>query len=173
MPSGDPVVITLVLGGARSGKSVVAERLVGDLSSPVTYIATLEVGDDADLAERVELHRARRPSQWVTLDAGPDLLAMLRTVVGSVLVDSLGPWVSGSPGMEVSGDALCSALVQRAGDTVVVSEEVGLSVHPSTEEGRRFCDALGTLNQAVATVADQILLVVAGCTLRLDPPPAR
>jgi adenosylcobinamide kinase / adenosylcobinamide-phosphate guanylyltransferase len=55
----------------------------------------------------------------------------------------------------------------------VVSEEVGLSVHPSTLEGRRFCDALGTLNQAVATVADEILLVVAGCTLRLDPPSAR
>jgi adenosylcobinamide kinase / adenosylcobinamide-phosphate guanylyltransferase len=163
-------VITLVLGGARSGKSVVAERLVGELSYQVTYIATLDVGDDAELAVRIERHQARRPPHWVTLDAGPDLLAMLRTVVGTVLVDSLGPWVSGSPGMETDGDALCSALVQRAGDTVVVSEEVGLSVHPTTEEGRRFCDALGTLNQAVATVADEILLVVAGCTLRLEPP---
>jgi adenosylcobinamide kinase / adenosylcobinamide-phosphate guanylyltransferase len=166
-------VITLVLGGARSGKSVVAERLAAGLASPVTYIATLDVGDDADLAARVARHRARRPPQWKTVQAGNDLPEVLRTVAGSVLVDSLGPWVSGAPGMEVDGEALGASLAARRGATVVVSEEVGLSVHPSTAAGRRFCDALGGVNQEVAAVADEILLVVAGCTLRLDPPPAR
>src|SRR6202035_3615814 len=85
------VMITLVLGGARSGKSTVAERLAAALPAPVTYIATLEVGDDADLVRRVEAHRARRPPEWATLQAGRDLPEMLRAVAGSVLVDSLGP----------------------------------------------------------------------------------
>jgi adenosyl cobinamide kinase/adenosyl cobinamide phosphate guanylyltransferase len=68
--------------------------------------------------------------------------------------------------------ALCAAMTGRGADTVVVSEEVGLGVHPATEEGRRFRDALGTLNQAVAAVADEVLLVVAGRILRLDAPGA-
>ena len=122
---------------------------------------------------RVERHRARRPGVWRTVQAGaraPRRCSGRST--GSVLVDSLGPWVSAAPGLEVDGEALCSALTERAGDTIVVSEEVGLSVHPSTEEGRRFRDALGTLNQVVAARADDVVLVVAGCTLRLDPPRA-
>jgi adenosyl cobinamide kinase/adenosyl cobinamide phosphate guanylyltransferase len=166
-------VITLVLGGARSGKSAVAEGIASGLASPVTYIATLDVGDDADLAARVQRHRARRPPAWRTVQAGPELAEVLREVQGSVLLDSLGPWVSAAPGMAVDVEALCSALTDRAGDTVVVSEEVGLSVHPSTEEGRRFRDAVGRLNQAVAARADDVLFVVAGCSLHLDPPRAR
>ena len=166
-------MITLVLGGARSGKSDVAERLAGDLVPPVTYVATLEVGDDRDLAARVEQHRDRRPSSWRTVQAGLDLPAVLLALEGSVLVDSLGPWVSAAPGMDVDAGALCSALIERRGDTVVVSDEVGLSVHPATEDGRRFRDAVGTLNQAVGLHADEVLLVVAGHTLRLDRPEAR
>jgi adenosyl cobinamide kinase/adenosyl cobinamide phosphate guanylyltransferase len=166
-------VITLVLGGARSGKSGLAERLAADLAPPVTYVATLHVGDDPDLAARVERHRARRPPAWRTVQAGTALPELLRTLTGSVLVDSLGPWVSASDAMQVDVVALCSALVQREGDSVVVSDEVGLSVHPSTENGRRFRDALGVLNQAVAASADEVLLVVAGCTLRLDRPQDR
>ncbi len=165
-------MITLVLGGARSGKSVVAERLAAALASPVTYVATLDVGDDADLAARVERHRARRASEWRTVQAGADLPDVLRTMRGSVLVDSLGPWVGAAPSMEVDAEELCSALAERHGDTVVVSEEVGLSVHPSSADGRRFRDALGALNQAVASRADEVLLVVAGCALRLERPGA-
>ncbi len=166
-------MITLVLGGARSGKSVVAEQVAAGLVSPVTYVATLEVGDDADLSARVERHRARRPRQWRTVQAGSGLPQVLRAVAGSVLVDSLGPWVSAAPAMEVDAEGLCQALAERHGDTVVVSEEVGLSVHPASAAGRRFRDALGELNQAVAAQADEVILVVAGCSLRLDPPPAR
>lgn len=163
-------MITLVLGGARSGKSAVAESLAGRLAPPVTYIATLEVGDDADLAARVEGHRARRPPGWRTIEAGADLPVVLRAVEGSVLVDSLGPWVSAAPGMAVDAAELCRALTARGGDTVVVSEEVGLSVHPSTLEGRLFRDAVGALNREVAAHADDVILVVAGRTLRLDRP---
>lgn len=166
-------MITLILGGARSGKSAVAESIASGLPSPVTYIATLQVGDDADLAARVEQHRARRPPAWRTVQSGPDLAAVLSEVVGSVLVDSLGPWVSAAPRMTVDVEELCAALADRSGDTVVVSEEVGLSVHPSTESGRLFGDTLGRLNQAVAARADDVRLVVAGCVLHLDPPRAR
>jgi adenosylcobinamide kinase / adenosylcobinamide-phosphate guanylyltransferase len=163
-------VITLVLGGARSGKSAVAERLASKLAPPLTYVATLDVGDDADLAARVAQHRARRPPAWRTVQVGAELPEVLRTVEGSVLVDSLGPWVSATSVMDLDLEELCTALTERAGDAVVVSEEVGLSVHPSTEEGRRFRDALGTVNREVAACVDEVLFVVAGCTLRLDPP---
>jgi adenosyl cobinamide kinase/adenosyl cobinamide phosphate guanylyltransferase len=165
-------VITLVLGGARSGKSEVAERIAARLPEPVTYLATLTPGDDPDLDARIAAHRARRPASWRTVEAGPELPAALRSVPGSVLVDALGPWVAASPGMIADAAALCAAMTGRDADTVVVSEEVGLGVHPATEDGRRFRDALGTLNQAVAAVADEVLLVVAGRILRLDAPGA-
>jgi adenosylcobinamide kinase / adenosylcobinamide-phosphate guanylyltransferase len=163
-------VIIFVLGGSRSGKSAVAERLAAALVPPITYVATLDVGDDHDLAQRVKRHRERRPPGWRTVEVGADLPALLRATEGSALVDSLGPWVGAAPAMEVDAGLLCSALAERDGDTVVVSEEVGLSVHPSTEDGRRFRDALGALNQAVANGADEVFFVVAGRTLRLDRP---
>jgi adenosyl cobinamide kinase/adenosyl cobinamide phosphate guanylyltransferase len=166
-------VITLVLGGARSGKSEVAERIAARLAGPVTYLATLIPGGDPDLAARIEAHRARRPAGWRTVEAGAELPAVLRSVPGPVLVDALGPWVAASPGMIVDAGALCAALAGRPADTVVVSEEVGLGVHPATEDGRRFRDALGTLNQAVAAVADEVLFVVAGRILPLGPPRMR
>ncbi|HEY7360992.1 MAG TPA: bifunctional adenosylcobinamide kinase/adenosylcobinamide-phosphate guanylyltransferase [Streptosporangiaceae bacterium] len=159
-----------MLGGARSGKSEVAERIAARLPGPVTYLATLVPGDDPDLAARIEAHRARRPAGWRTVEAGPELPALLRSVPGAALVDALGPWVAASPGLIVDAGALCAALTGRAAATVVVSEEVGLGVHPATENGRRFRDALGALNQSVAAVADEVLFVVAGRILRLDPP---
>lgn len=166
-------MITFVLGGTRSGKSLVAERIAARLPQPITYLATLIPGDDPDLAMRIEAHRARRPAGWRTVEAGAGLPAVLRSVPGPALVDSLGPWVAASPGMIVDAGALCAALTGRAAGTVVVSEEVGLGVHPATEDGRRFRDALGTLNQAVAAVADEVLLVVAGRILPLGPPGVR
>ncbi len=165
-------MITLVLGGTRSGKSAVAERLAARRGLPVTYLATA-VADpgDADLASRIAAHRARRPPAWTTREAGTDLPAVLRDISGTVLVDALGTWVAASPDLAVDAGGLCAALVERAGDAVVVSDEVGLGVHPATEVGRRFRDVLGELNQAVAAVADEVLLVVAGRTLPLAPVP--
>lgn len=165
-------MITLVLGGTRSGKSAVAERLAGRRQFPITYVATA-VADpgDADLASRIAAHRARRPPAWATREAGADLPAVLRATPGTVLVDALGTWVAAAPDLVVDIKALCAALVERAGDAVVVSDEVGLGVHPATEVGRRFRDVLGELNQAVAAVADEVLLVVAGRTLPLESVP--
>lgn len=161
-------MIALVLGGARSGKSMVAERRAARLEPPVTYLATLRVGDDDELAERVDAHRRRRPASWATVEVGAGLVEALREAPGTVLVDSLGPWVAASPGFEVDAGTLCRALAHRHGDAVVVSEEVGLGVHPSTEAGRHFRDALGRVNQAMAAVADEVVLVVAGRTVRLE-----
>jgi adenosylcobinamide kinase / adenosylcobinamide-phosphate guanylyltransferase len=172
MRSGGDGMITLVLGGARSGKSAYAERMMEHLPSPITYVATLQVRDDQDLAARVERHRQRRPAGWRTIEAGLDLPSILQATSGSLLLDSVGPWVAAHGERDtVDGDALCQALTARRGDTVVVSEEAGLGVHPSSELGRHFRDALGSLNQAIASVADDALLVVAGRALRLDEAP--
>lgn len=157
-------MITLVLGGARSGKSLVAERLAGD---GAVYVATAEVGDD-DFAARVEAHRARRPVSWTTLESGPDLVTTIRSLPARpALVDSLGTWVARCDGFAADGAELVVALQGRNAPTVVVSEEVGLGVHPETEIGRRWRDALGEVNQAVAAAADRVVLVIAGRTLEL------
>jgi len=159
-------VITLVLGGARSGKSALAERLAATLPEPVTYVATAFVAD-ADMAARVATHQARRPPSWRTVEAGLDLVETVAELEGSVLLDSLGTWLAAAPGFEVDVAALGCVVQLRRGDTVIVSEEVGWGVHPGTESGRRFRDALGEVNQAMAAIADDVFLVVAGRVLRL------
>lgn len=162
-------MITLVLGGARSGKSAVAEGLAGRSGEPVTYVATATVdAGDADHGARIAAHRDRRPPTWTTVEAGADLAAVLAATEGTVLVDSLGTWVTAHPEMDPDVPGLGRALRARSGLTVVVSEEVGLGVHPSSEAGRRFRDVLGAVNVAVAEVADDVLLVVAGRVLPLE-----
>ncbi len=163
-------MITLVLGGARSGKSEVAEQIASAAAAPVTYVATAVVGDDHDLAARIARHRDRRPDAWHTIDAGRDLVAALRDTAldHTVLVDSLGTWVAAHDEFAVDGAALVDALRARHGDTVLVSDEVGLGVHPSTGAGVAFRDALGELNRMVAAIADDVMLVVAGRVLPLE-----
>jgi adenosyl cobinamide kinase/adenosyl cobinamide phosphate guanylyltransferase len=173
-------VIVLVLGGTRSGKSELAEQLASRLPAPVSYLATATVGRDGDtdgdidddMAARVARHRERRPSDWRTLEVGDPsgaLAEALAATSGTVLVDSLGPWLAARPDFDADVEGLCAALRRRPGDTVVVSDEVGLGVHPSTEVGRRFRDALGAVNRSVAAEADRVLLVVAGRALELQP----
>lgn len=167
--------ITLVLGGTRSGKSEVAERLAAGLGGPVTYLATAEERPgDAEWATRLARHRDRRPSAWrtVELDQPASLPGLVADAPGTLLVDSLGTWLARHRLLAADGPALCAALRRRAGDgrsAVVVSEEVGLGVHPATALGRRFADRLGQLNVSVAAVADRVLLVVAGRVLELGP----
>lgn len=175
----DDHVLVLVLGGTRSGKSALAERLVSQLAAvddrPVTYVATAWVDpDDADHAARVAAHRARRPAGWATVECTvpDDLPGVLAGLSGPVLLDSLGTWVAGLPDLAPPPallDALVGGLLDRPGDTVVVSEEVGLSLHAPTEAGRRFVDGLGATNQAVSAVAHRAVLVVAGRALTLPP----
>jgi len=164
-------MIALILGGARSGKSELAERWAGGGSPVVTYVATMVVGDDADLATRVAAHRARRPAQWQTVEVAPDtdLPDLLAGLEGTVLVDSLGPWLGSRPELSVDADAICAALLARSGDTFLVSEEVGLGVHPTSAAGRQFRDTLGMLNQSISAIADQVVLVFAGRALPLVP----
>jgi adenosyl cobinamide kinase/adenosyl cobinamide phosphate guanylyltransferase len=167
-------VIVLVLGGARSGKSEVAERraaaLARDRDATVTYVATALDEGDADLAARIHAHRERRPPSWKTIEAGLDLAGALRTATCDdvVLVDSLGPWVATQLAGGVDVASVVAALHARALPVVVVSDEVGLGVHPSTEPGRRFRDLLGELNRAIADAADEVVLVVAGRVLPLE-----
>jgi adenosylcobinamide kinase/adenosylcobinamide-phosphate guanylyltransferase len=163
-------MITFVLGGARSGKSEFAEQRAAAAPAPITYVATAVLDGDAGMDARVARHRSRRPPEWRTVEAGADLVAALRDLDSdaSVLVDSLGTWVASQPGFEADAEGLCAALAARGGLTVVVSEEVGLGVHPSTEVGGRFRDALGAVNRAVAAVAGEMYLVVAGRALDLS-----
>lgn len=164
-------MITLVLGGARSGKSAVAEARADRRGGPVTYVATASLDpSDADHVARVAVHRARRDPSWATVETTAELVDVLRSTAGTVLVDSLGTWVTADPALDPDVTGLCAALSGRDGDTVVVSEEVGLGVHPSSELGRRFRDVLGAVNVAVAAIADEVLLVVAGRVLPLERP---
>jgi adenosyl cobinamide kinase/adenosyl cobinamide phosphate guanylyltransferase len=164
-------VIVLVVGGTRSGKSEVAEQIAQRLGGEVTFVAPAGASDP-EMAARITAHRERRPSEWRTIECEADGVDLVETVAkldGTVLVDSLGAWVAGAPDMRVETAALVDALRARSGSTVLVTDEVGLSVHPPTDIGRRFADALGLLNSEVATVADRALLVVAGRVTHLGP----
>lgn len=166
----------LVTGGVRSGKSAHAEALLGDRTA-VTYVAPGPVPGpaDAEWAARVAAHRDRRPAHWTTLEA-TDLTAL---PTGPVLLDCLGTWLTAQlddldawtgSGWESALDRRVVALVGAvapATDLVVVTNEVGYGVVPEHVSGRLFRDLLGTLNQRVAEVCDEVHLVVAGRVLRL------
>lgn len=158
--------ITLVLGGTASGKSAHAERIAGELADDVVYVAT-GVATDDEMAARIAAHKLRRPATWSTIETD-DLPAAVRGLGGQpAMIDSLGTWVAHTEDFDVDVDALLDALRGRTAPTVVVSDEVGLGVHPESEIGRRFRDALGAVNHAVADIADEVLLVVAGRVIRL------
>ena len=168
---------TLVLGGTRSGKSRYAEDLL-PAHAPVRYLATARRHPaDPEWDARIDVHRARRPPGWTTLEE-PDVAGIVRAGGGPLLVDDLATWLTGvlddagawdSPAVDVSGpvDALVEAVRDGPGDVVLVSAEVGLGVVPATRAGRLFRDELGALNAALAAVCDEVLLLVAGLPVRL------
>ena len=160
-------MLTLVLGGARSGKSRYAESLIARLPQPWIYIATAEARDD-EMAARVAAHRAHREAGWRTLEAPhavPEALTQA-PAEAAVLVDCLTLWLTnvmlGSFDVENRTVKLEDALRAREGQTVLVSNEVGLGIVPEWELGRRFRDAQGILNQRMAALADRVVLMVAG-----------
>ncbi len=159
-------MITLFLGGARSGKSELAERYARRRGGPVTYLATGEASDP-DMAARIAKHRSRRPAHWSTVECGAELVAALGDARGTVLVDALGTWLAQLEDFEVEAETFCRMLRGRPEPTILVSDEVGMGVHPATARGRDFRDALGALNREVSAVADEVFLVVAGRTLAL------
>ena len=159
---------TLVLGGAASGKSRYAESL---FDGPAVYIATAEAGD-AEMADRIARHRARRGPCWTTVEAPyrlPEALANARDI--PALADCLTLWLSNAlaAGREPDTEALLAAVVGRNRQTVLVSNETGMGLVPSTPLGRRFRDAQGQLNEEVARVADRVVFVAAGLPLVLKP----
>jgi adenosylcobinamide kinase/adenosylcobinamide-phosphate guanylyltransferase len=171
-----PTGFTLLLGGARSGKSDLAVRIGRAWAGPVTFVATADVRGDDDLAARVARHRADRPDSWHIVEEPHDVANAIRSVDPGqlVIVDCITLWVSGlctdGASLDDIGTAageLADCLASRADPSVVVSNEVGLGVHPSTAIGRVFRDALGHANQRLARQAHRTLLLVAGRAVRL------
>ena len=170
---------TLVLGGTRSGKSRHAEDLL-PADGPVRYLATARRhADDPEWSARIDLHRARRPPSWTTLE-DVDVAAVVRAEGGPLLVDDLATWLTGvlddcgaweAPSVPAAVGAaveeLVAAVAAAPDRVVLVSAEVGLGVVPETRAGRIFRDELGALNAALAAVCDEVLLLVAGLPLRL------
>lgn len=176
-----------VTGGARSGKSSFAKRLAAGSGRPVIFIATMEPLDD-ELRRRVERHRAERPAAWATVEAPRDPVAALRAADpgACALLDCLSLWVSNrlleageEPSLDdlavldaalaAEADALLAAVAVRAGETIVVTNEVGASVVPNSALGRAYRDLLGSVNQRVAARASRAWILVAGRALELPP----
>ena len=168
--------VTLVLGGARSGKSRYAERLVEQAAAGGTYVATAEPGDDEMIA-RIAAHRGRRGTFWRTVEAPLALAAAIAEEAAAdrpLLIDCLTLWLSNlllaGKCIEVEAAALAAALREAAGPIVLVANEVGLGLVPETPLGRRFRDEAGRLNQEVAALADRVVFVAAGLPLVLKEP---
>jgi len=166
--AGQLPAVTLVLGGARSGKSRYAEALVEAVASSGTYGATAEAGDP-EMAERIAIHRARRGPFWRTIEVPLALAAAIETEAAPglpLLVDCLTLWLSNLLAadrvIEHECETLRAALRAAAGPVVLVANEVGLGLVPQTQLGRRFRDAAGRLNQEVAALADRVVFIAAG-----------
>ena len=161
--------LTLVLGGARSGKSRHAEALIQALPPPWTYIATAQAWD-AEMRARIDLHRARRPAGWQTVEAPLDLPAALAGP-GPALVDCLTLWLTnlmlGGHDAAAAADALDAALDARSAPAVLVGNEVGLGIVPDNALARAFRDEAGRLHQRLAARADTVLFMVAGLPMRV------
>jgi adenosylcobinamide kinase / adenosylcobinamide-phosphate guanylyltransferase len=168
--------LTLVLGGARSGKSRHAERLVlGSGLAPV-YVATAEALDD-EMAARIAAHRARRDALWRTIEEPLDLAGVLLRECAperAVLVDCLTLWLTNlmvrEREVEAAIEALLTTLKSLRGPLVLVSNEVGQGVVPADAMARAFVDHAGRLHQRIAEQADFVVLMAAGLPLHLKSP---
>jgi adenosylcobinamide kinase / adenosylcobinamide-phosphate guanylyltransferase len=171
--------VTLVLGGARSGKSTYAEKLVdgsltGDTPRPALLIATADPADsarygDAEMAARIAAHRQRRGAHWRTIEEPVDLAGTLRRHGAGdppVLVDCLTIWLSNlllrGRDIAAASDALVTALAEVRVDIVLVANEVGLGIVPDNPLARRFRDEAGRLNMRLARHASRVVFLVAG-----------
>ena len=185
--------LTLITGGARSGKSAFAESLAARTGLPVTYIATLDATlepPDEEMRDRIARHRARRPATWRTIEAGSDLAAAVSSAAESdaILLDCIAVWTSNrllalrdeqpapaalaALGEALARDlaALLGVIAARGGPTIIVTNEVGDGLVPPYALGRAYRDLLGRVNQHLSRAASQAYLVVAGRSLPLPPP---
>ena len=170
---------TLILGGVRSGKSRLAERLARESGREIVYVATAQARDDAEMRERIESHRARRPAHWRTVEAPLRLADALHAHDGAnhcLLVDCLTLWLTNllcaddPTQLARERDALIEALPTLQADVVLVANETSLGVVPLGELTRRFLDEAGVLHQRVAAQCARVLLTVAGLPLTLKEP---
>jgi len=168
-------VRTLILGGARSGKSALAERLAHESGQAVVYIATAQA-HDAEMAARIAHHRDRRPAHWQSVEEPLALADTLRAYAHPdrcVLVDCLTLWLSNLLGdaddkrLGRECEAFLEVLPVLPGELLFVSNEVGLGVIPMGELTRRFVDEAGRLHQAMAARCERVLFVAAGLPLPL------
>ena len=170
-------MLTVLTGGARSGKSALAVEIGRRHTGPVLFVATAPSLDD-DMRSRIERHRAERPG-WPTIEERCDIVPTIAAAAeGSlVIVDCLTLWVSnlmwrGDSDDDIAerADRLAEACGATSADTLLVTNEVGLGVHPETDLGRRYRDILGRVNQRVVAAAERALLMVAGRALLLVDP---
>jgi adenosylcobinamide kinase/adenosylcobinamide-phosphate guanylyltransferase len=176
--------VTLVLGGARSGKSTHAEKLAtgtlfGAPPRPAVYIATAQAGD-VEMATRIMAHRARRGVAWTTIEEPLRLAEALEGAAAPgrpVLVDCLTLWLANlmqaGADIDQATDELLQVLVDYEPSVVFVSNEVGLGLVPETPLGRSFRDAQGRLNMRIAQQADRVILMAAGLPLTMKDRPPR
>lgn len=172
--------LTLILGGARSGKSTYAEKLAAERGQQVLYVATAQAWDD-EMALRIANHRVQRPTTWSTLEApravgtalataieqqNPDVILLdCLTLLASNIIIALPETVNeleASAALHVEVDALRTVYAQSDAQWIIVSNEVGLGIVPAYPLGRVYRDALGRANQQLATLADEVLFMVAG-----------
>jgi len=169
--SGHSAPLTLVLGGARSGKSRHAERIVTALPAPWVYVATAQAFDE-EMRNRIAAHRAQREAGWTTVEAPLDVAGALAAAARHpVLVDCLTLWLTnlllGEHDVAAATARLDTALAARDAPTVLVANEVGLGIVPDNTLARHFRDRAGQLNQHLAARADSVLFLVAGLPMRV------
>lgn len=170
----------LILGGVRSGKSRLAERLATAFDAPVTYIATAEARDD-EMAARIAAHRAHRPTHWQTVEAGVALGAAIDAAAqpgGVVLVDCLTLWLTQllcaadvDTALPLQREALLEAVRASQGELILVSNETGMGIMPMDALSRRFGDEAGRLHQDLAASCERVILTAAGLPLVLKGDP--
>lgn len=167
--------IKFVLGGARSGKSAHAEGLAEAAGDAPVYIATAEIFD-SEMESRIALHRERRGPHWQLAEAPvelPEALAAADKDGGVILIDCLSVWITNilvhDKDTDAATDHLVRALSACRGTIILVASETGLGIVPENRLSRRFRDANGRLNQAVAALADEVFFVTAGIALRIKP----
>jgi adenosylcobinamide kinase/adenosylcobinamide-phosphate guanylyltransferase len=170
------MALTVLLGGARSGKSSLAVDLAAAERAPVTFIATGEAGD-AEMAERIAAHQAERPEEWVTVEAPTDIQEALAGAdpANTVILDCLTLWVAnvlergdGTAAVLEAAERAARSAGARVGLTIAISNEVGLGVVPATPLGRVYRDVLGSVNAIWVEASADAALVVAGRSLRLE-----
>jgi adenosyl cobinamide kinase/adenosyl cobinamide phosphate guanylyltransferase len=167
-------LLTLVIGGARSGKSSHAQSLARATPAPWVMIATAEALD-AEMRERIALHKASRGEGWIIMEAPIDLAGAITQAPtqAPVVIDCLTLWLSnlmlGDHDLDLAVIGFETALRARAAPTILVANEVGLGIVPETPLGRAFRDRAGSLNQRLAARAGQVVLMVAGVPLKVKP----